>query len=101
MPLWQSGRMDLGFARRQRARTAATDTASALATLLSDISARQAVSPTAQAQASLGSTQLSGGTAHPQVEAFAPATGRNPRTVGISSFNQQVAAAILISGKSL
>lgn len=101
MPLWQSGQMDLGFARRQRARSGAIDTASNLATLLSEISARQAVSPTAQVQASICSAQLSGGAAHPEVEAFAPATARNQRKSGVFSFNRQVAAAILMTGKSL
>jgi hypothetical protein len=101
MPLWQSGQMDLGFARRQRARSGATDTASDLATLLSNISARQAVSRTAQVQASIGSAQFSGGATHPEVEAFAPSVGRNACKVGVSSFNQDVAAAILMTGKSL
>jgi hypothetical protein len=101
MPLWQSGQMDLGFARRQRARSRGTDTASALATLLSDISARQAVSPTAQVQASIGSAQFSVGATHPEVEAFAPSVDHNRRKIGVSSFNPEVATAILMARKSL
>jgi hypothetical protein len=54
MPLWQSGFMDLGFSRRGHVRSGAADPAFDYRMLLASVSARQAVSPTAQVQAAIG-----------------------------------------------
>ena len=46
--------MDLGFARRNHVRSGAADPVFDYRMLLASVSARQAVSPTAQAQAAIG-----------------------------------------------
>jgi hypothetical protein len=51
--------MDLGFARRNIGRCGAVDLAFDYRMLLASVSARQAVSPTAQIQAALGRSGIS------------------------------------------
>ena len=58
MPLWQRRDMDLGFARRSHARSGAADPAFDYRMLLASVSARQAVSATAQAQAAIGRSNV-------------------------------------------
>jgi hypothetical protein len=50
--------MDLGFARRSHPRSDAVDPAFDYRMLLASVSARQAVSPTARAQAMIGQTEM-------------------------------------------
>jgi hypothetical protein len=92
MPLWQSGFMDLGFARRSLARRGAVDPAFDYRMLLASVSARQAISPTAQAQAALGR----GG-----ITDFVSGEGSGACKLHSASFHAVVASAIAADCKSL
>jgi hypothetical protein len=88
MPLWQRRDMDLGFARRSHARSGAADPAFDYRMLLASVSARQAVSPTAQAQAAIGRSDVTN---------FVPGD-RMPMS---ASFHAAVARDIVTQRKSL
>ena len=88
MPLWQRRDMDLGFARRSHARSGAADPAFDYRMLLASVSARQAVSPTAQAQAGIGRGSVTN---------FVPGD-RMPMS---ASFHAAVARVIATERKSL
>jgi hypothetical protein len=64
--------MDLGFSRRNLARTGAADPAFDFRMLLAKVSARQAISPTAQVQAAIGKTAIHYAPTCPGIERFAP-----------------------------
>jgi hypothetical protein len=84
MPLWQRRDMDLGFARRSHAsRSGAADPAFDYRMLLASVSARQAVSPTAQAQAGIGrgnATNFVSGDRMPMSASFHAAVARDIAT---------------------
>ena len=80
--------MDLGFARRSNARSGAADPAFDYRMLLASVSARQAVSPTAQAQAGIGRSDVTN---------FVPGD-RMPMS---ASFHAAVARDIVTQRKSL
>ncbi len=92
MPLWQSGLMDLGFSRRSHTRSGAVDPAYDYRMLLASVSARQAVSPTARAQAALGR----GG-----ITKFISGEGTGACKLRSASFHAAVASAIAADCKSL
>jgi hypothetical protein len=87
--LWQSGFMDLGFSRRSQARSGAVDPAFDYRMLLASVSARQAVSPTARAQAGIGCVTS---------PAFASGIAGKPVS---TSFHAGVAGQIAADCKSL
>ena len=92
MPLWQSGLMDLGFTRRSLTRSGAVDPAFDYRMLLASVSARQAISPTARAQAALGR----GG-----ITDFVSGECGSARKLHSASFHAAVASAIAADCKSL
>lgn len=92
MPLWQSGLMDLGFSRRSHIRSGAVDPASDYRMLLACVSARQAVSPTARAQAALGRAGIT---------TFISGEASGGSKLHSASFHAAVASAIAADCKSL
>jgi hypothetical protein len=96
-----SGFMDLGFARRRNAHQSAKGVTSELTRLLADIAARQAVSPTAQAEirASLAEDPLL--SAHPEIENFAPRADRKTVANAVASFSPDVSETLVTHGKPL
>jgi hypothetical protein len=92
MPLWQSGFMDLGFSRRSQARSGAADPAFDYRMLLASVSARQAVSPTAQAQAAIGRGEITD---------FVSGKRSGACKLHSASFHAAVAGAIAVERKSL
>ncbi len=92
MPLWQRRDMDLGFARRSNARSGAADPAFDYRMLLASVSARQAVSPTAQAQAGIGRSDVTN---------FVPGDRSGARKPVSASFHAAVARDIVTQRKSL
>jgi hypothetical protein len=91
--------MDLGFARRHTVKNRQTQDALNLATLLADIAARQAMSPTALATAQLGAPSLPVDAAHPESERFAPRSDRKATATTTSSFSPEVASVMHTSRK--
>ena len=93
--------MDLGFARRQRGQKIGPPASPKLAKLLAEVSARQAVSPTARAQMQDHSSENSVFTGHPEIAQFAPKDATEIAASKVASFNIEVAEAILTQSKSL
>ena len=94
--------MDLGFARRQRTPLRGNDTAASLATLLANLSARQAVSQTARVQAMLSALSTeTDKIIHPAMALFVTTDDFKMRKTYRASFNPVVAAAIVTAGQSL
>jgi hypothetical protein len=91
--------MDLGFARRRTAKNRQTQDSLDLATLLAEIAARQAMTPTAQATSQAGSLPSPADAAHPETECFAPRSDRKTNVSMISSFSPEVASAMHTSRK--
>jgi hypothetical protein len=91
--------MDLGFARRSNAATTHANAALDLASLLSEIAARQAVTPTARASAAADMHEDALISVHPEIERFAPRADRKTIGNAVSSFSPEVASAILTSRK--
>ena len=92
--------MDLGFARRSHARKAQEKDSLDLGSLLSQIAARQALSPTARACAEQSAHEDRLTSAHPEIERFAPRADRKIIGNAVSSFSPEVARAIHTSYKS-
>ena len=93
--------MDLSFARRLRAEKTGLRASTTLARLLAELSARQAVSPTALAQMQAVPHEDSAFPGHPEIAQFAPGDAREAATAKVGSFNTEIAGAILTQSKSL
>lgn len=93
--------MDLSFARQRRDQKTGLKASTNLARLLADVSARQAVSPTALAQlrAKLAADTVLG--EHPEVAQFAPDTAHDAAAPKAGSFNAEIADTIVTQSKSL
>jgi hypothetical protein len=92
--------MDLGFARRRASRSTSTATLE-LASLLAEVAARQAVSPTAQANALAERDRDHLVSRHPEIERFAPRADRQQIANNVSSFSPDAADVIVTLGKAL
>jgi soluble lytic murein transglycosylase-like protein len=92
--------MDLGFARRQRGQKIGMLASPKLARLLAEVSARQAVTPTAKAQMQDRPPENSVFTGHPEIAQFAPKDATEIAASKVASFNIEVAEAILTQSKS-
>ena len=92
--------MDLSFARRLRCQKTGLQASTTLARLLAELSARQAVSPTALAQMQAAPTQESTAADHPEIAQFAPSNARQATASRVGSFNIEIAEAILTQSKS-
>jgi hypothetical protein len=88
--------MDLGFARRSHMRSTAADPAFDYRMLLASVSARQAVSPTARAQAMIGRNEIC---AVPVP--FVTGTRKGACKSASASFHADVASEIAAECKSL
>ncbi len=86
--------MDLGFARRTNAAQAKATAALDLASLLSQIAARQSQTPTARASATGETHENVAMSMHPEIERFAPRADRKAIGNAVFSFSQEVANAI-------
>lgn len=93
--------MDLSFARRLRAEKSGLRASTTLARLLAELSARQAVSPTALAQMRAAPPEESVFPRHPEIAQFAPGDPREAATAKVGSFNTDIAGTILTQSKSL
>lgn len=92
--------MDLSFARRPRNQKTGLRASTELAHLLAELSARQAVSPTALAQMLAAPAQESTAANHPEIAQFAPSNAREATASRTASFNIEIAEAILTQSKS-
>ena len=101
MPLWQSGFMDLGFSRRTNARAHAADPAFDYRMLLAKVSANQAISPTARAQAAIEIGEGDILSAHPEIAPFARSNGIGVGKHLCASFNPSVVNMMAAERKSL
>lgn len=88
--------MDLGFARRHHSRSSAADPVTAYHMLLASVSAQQAVSSTARAQA-----MIKRKVSHAVPNIFASTDQLNGGTPQGASFHAGIAGAIATEGKSL
>ena len=86
--------MDLGFARRNNAAQARANAALDLASLLSQIAARQSSTPTARATAAVETQANMQMSMHPEIERFVPRADRKTIGNAVFSFSQEVANAI-------
>jgi hypothetical protein len=93
--------MDLGFARRSRARDSAQNATAELVRLLAEIAGRQAVTPTAQALASADFAETQNLSDHREIDCFAPRADRSPFANAVSSFSKEAAQTILTHRKPL
>lgn len=93
--------MDLGFARRQRRQKIGHPISPELASLLANVSARQAVSPTARAQMRDKPPESSVFAGHPEIAQFAPKDARELASSKAASFNIDAADTIVTQSKSL
>lgn len=92
--------MDLGFARRQSGQKIGSLASPKLARLLAEVSARQAISPTARAQMEDHPPENSHFTGHPEIAQFAPKDAAEIAASKVASFNSEVAEAIVTQSKS-
>jgi hypothetical protein len=92
--------MDLSFARRLRNQKSGLQASTTLARLLAELSARQAVSPTALAQMQAPMVEDSVAAGHPEIAQFAPSNAREAATSRAGSFNTEIAETILTQSKS-
>ena len=93
--------MDLGFARRRRDQKTGLKASTNLARLLADVSARQAISPTAMAQLRAKPEEGTAKEELPEIAQFAPGSGRDSATPNAGSFNAEIAETIVTQSKSL
>lgn len=93
--------MDLSFARRLRRQKNGLQASTTLARLLAELSARQAVSPTALAQMQAMPSDDSAIEGHPEIAQFAPSNAREAAAARAGSFNTEIADTILTQSKSL
>jgi hypothetical protein len=93
--------MDLSFARRRRDQKTGLKASTNLARLLADLSARQAISPTALAQLRAKLTEGPEKEEHPEIAQFVPGGGRDASAPKAGSFNAEIADSIVTQSKSL
>jgi|CXWL01.1.fsa_nt_gi hypothetical protein len=93
--------MDLGFSRRLRGQKIDPPGSPQLARMLAEISARQAVSPTAKAQMQATPPETSVFAGHPEIAQLAPKDANEAAAAKAASFNRDVADVILTQSKSL
>ena len=92
--------MDLAFALRQRGQKTGPLAPPELARLLAEVSARQAISPTARAQMHDQRPEISSFTNHPEIARFAPTDATEIAASKVASFNIGVAEVIVTQSKS-
>jgi hypothetical protein len=92
--------MDLSFAQRLRNQKNGLQASTTLARLLAELSARQAVSPTALAQMQAAPVEDSETAGHPDIAQFAPGSARKAAASRAASFNTEIAETILTQSKS-
>lgn len=92
--------MDLSFARRLRSQKTGLQATTTLGSLLAELSARQAISPTALAQMQAPPAEESAAAGHPEVAQFAPNSAREAAASRTGSFNTEIAETILTQSKS-
>lgn len=93
--------MDLSFARRLRSQKTGLQASTTLARLLAELSARQAVSPTALAQMQAAPIENSATAGLPEIAQFAPSNACEAAASRAASFNTEIAETILTQSKSL
>ncbi|WP_219895224.1 hypothetical protein [Aquisediminimonas profunda] len=93
--------MDLSFARRRRDQKTGLKASTNLARLLADMSARQAVSPTALAQLRAKLAEDPAKEEHPEIAQFVLGGGRDAAAPKVGSFNAEIADTIVTQSKSL
>jgi hypothetical protein len=95
-PLCQRVGMDLGFSRRSRLRDQRQDQADQLGSLLANIAARQALTPTARAHSWPIQSDAQRADAGKSVDHFAPAMhSASSDSSRANAFNPMIAVAIL------